>query len=71
MACIGSSSGGDLGLGMLEQFRVEPVDVDLDPVGEAAVDERLGQALIGVLQADIFADDADRHLAFRVEQPVE
>ena len=39
---------GDLGLGMLEQLGVEPVDVDLDPVGEAAVDQRLGQALIGV-----------------------
>ena len=26
--------------------------------------------LIGVRQADIFADDADRHLALRVEQPV-
>ena len=63
MACIGSSVGGDLRLGMLEQFGVEPLDVDLHPVGEAAVDERLGQALIGVLQADIFADHADRDLA--------
>ena len=35
------------------------------------MDERLGQALIGVLQADIFADDADRHLAFGVEQAVD
>ena len=39
------------------------LDVDLDPVGEAAVDQRLGQRLVGVLEADIFADHADRDLA--------
>ena len=51
---------------MLEQLGVEPADVDLDPVGDAAVDQRLVQRLVGVRQADIFADDADRHLAFGV-----
>ena len=35
------------------------------------MDERLGQRLVGVLQADIFADDADRHLALGIEQPVD
>ena len=35
------------------------------------MDERLGQRLVGVLEADIFADDADRDLAFRVEQAVD
>ena len=56
--------GGEVGVLMLEHLGVEPADVDLDPVGDAAVDQRLAQRLIGVGQADIFADDADRHLAF-------
>ena len=50
-------------VGMLEQLGVEPADVDLGAVGDAAVDQRLAQALIGVGQADIFADHADRDLA--------
>ncbi len=53
-----------------EQLRVEPVDADLDAVGEAAVDQSLGQRLVGVLQADIFADHADRHLALKMLLPV-
>ncbi len=56
----------EIGFGALEQLGIEPADVDLHPVGDAAVDERLVQRLIGVLHAGIFADDADRHLAFRV-----
>jgi hypothetical protein len=47
---------------------VEPVDLDLDAVGHAAVDQRLGEALVGVLQADIFADDADRHSLSRLNR---
>ena len=55
--------GDDVGFGMLEQLGVDPLDVDLGAVGDAAVDQRLAQALVGVGQADIFADDADRDLA--------
>jgi hypothetical protein len=56
---------------MLEQFRVEPAYVDLDAVGNAAVDERLGEALVRVLKADIFPDHSDRDLAFRIEQAID
>ena len=49
---------------MLEQFGVEPLDIDLGAVGDAAVDQRLAQALVGIGQADIFADHADRDFAF-------
>src|SRR3546814_6509447 len=58
--------GDEILFALLEQFGVEPADVDLDPVRHAAVDQRLVQRFIGVGQRDIFADDADRHLALRV-----
>ncbi len=67
----GLELGGDVGFGVLEELGVEPFDPDLDPVGHAAVDEGFGQALVGVLEADIFADDPDRDLAFPVEQAVD
>ena len=38
----------------------------LHPVGHAAVGQRLDQRLIGVLEAGVFADDRDRHLAFGI-----
>ena len=55
--------GDDVGVGMLEQLGVDPLDVDLGAIGDAAMDQRLAQALVGVGKADIFADDADRDLA--------
>ena len=61
--CSGSSSATTSASGMLEQLGVDPLDVDLGAVGDAAVDQGLAQALVGVGKADIFADDADRHLA--------
>ena len=33
--------GDDVGFRMLEQFGVDPLDIDLDPIGDAAVDQRL------------------------------
>ena len=36
--------GGEVGVVLLEHLGVEPADVDLDPVGDAAVDQRLAQA---------------------------
>src|SRR5579884_2619925 len=48
---------------MLEDFRVNPLDLDLRPIGNAAMDECLTQALISIGKADIFADDANRDLA--------
>ena len=60
---------GDVGAGF-EHFGIEPDDVDLYPVGEAAVDQRFVQRFIGIGKADIFADDADGHFAFGVAQTV-
>jgi len=56
--------GRQLVVGQLfEQLGIEPFDMHLDPVREAAVHQCLVQRLVGILQADIFADHADRHLA--------
>ena len=57
---------GDLRIVLLEHLGVDPADVDLDPVGHAAVDQRLVERLVGVGQADVLADHADRHFAFGV-----
>ena len=54
----------------LEQFSVEPADVDLRPVGEAAVNQRFSQRFIGIGQPDIFADDADGDFAFMVVEAI-
>src|SRR3546814_11205049 len=55
----------------LEQFGVDPADVDLHAIGDAAVDERFVERFIGILKADIFADDADRDLALGTLQPLD
>ena len=49
---------------LFEDLRLDPVDIDPHLVGDAAMLERLDERLIGVLEAGIFADDGDRHLAF-------
>src|SRR6516225_9766735 len=50
----------------LEHLGFDPIEIDADLVGDAAVGERLDQRLIGVFEAGIFADDGNRHIAFRV-----
>src|SRR5215468_5296427 len=50
----------------LEHLGFDPIEFDADLVGDAAVGERLDQRLIGILEAGIFADDRDRHVAFRI-----
>ena len=50
----------------LEDLAVDPVEVDLDPVGDAAVDQRLAQRFVGVLEAGVLADDGDVDLALGV-----
>src|SRR3546814_15457104 len=47
----------------LEDLRIEPGDVDLHVVGDAAVGERFGQRLVGVEQTHVLADHADGDLA--------
>src|SRR5439155_23805530 len=51
-----------------ELLGFHPDDADLNVIGKSAVSERLVQALVGVLQLDILADDADRDLARGVAQ---
>ena len=53
------------GVLVFEDFGLKPFDVDADIVGDAAVGQRLGQRLIGVVQAGIFANDGNGDLAFR------
>src|SRR5215831_17014530 len=50
----------------LEHLGFDPIEIDANLIGDAAVGERLDQRLIGVLEAGIFADDSNRHVAFRV-----
>ena len=44
---------------LLERLGLDPLDVHLQPVLEAAVVERLVQALVGILVADVLADHVD------------
>ena len=56
-------------VGLEELLGVDPVQVDPDIVRDAAVDERLVQALVGVEQARVLAHDRDRDLALGPVQP--
>ena len=51
---------------LLEHLGLDPVEIDLHLVGDAAVRERLDQRFVGVLHAGVLADDGDRDLAFRI-----
>ena len=53
----------------VELVRLDPAPHHLHVVAEAAVGERLVQALVGVLEGDVLADDPDRDLALRVLDP--
>ena len=53
------------GIRLLEDFRIDPFQLDLHLVGDAAMGEGLGQRLIAVQQIGVFADDGDAHFAFR------
>src|SRR5581483_6558461 len=48
--------------GLFERFGFDPLDVDLHAVREAAVVERLVQALVRIFVADVLADDVNRQL---------
>ena len=56
---------------LLEDLAVEPVELDLAPGWRCRRGQRLDQRFVGVLQADIFADDGDRDLAFRIVDAVD
>ena len=50
----------------LEHLALDPVEVDLDLVGDAAVGQRLDQRFVGVLEAGVLADHGDGDLAFGI-----
>ena len=54
-----------------KQLGVEPLGPDLHPVGDAAVGQRLGDRLVGVLELGVLADDRDPHLALGVVDAVD
>ena len=56
-------------VGVGELLGVDPVQVDPDIVGDAAVDQRLVERFVGVEQAGVLADHGDRDLALRPMQP--
>ena len=59
------------GILALEDLRIDPVEIDFHPVGDAAMHERFHQRFIGVLEAGIFADDGDGHLTLRIAERVD
>ena len=64
MPCTFSSQGA--GSSFSKISALDPVELDLDPVGHAAVRQRLDQRLVGVLEAGVLADDGDRDLALGI-----
>ncbi len=58
------------GILVLEHFALDPVEIDLHLVGDAAMRQRLDQRFIGVLHAGIFADDGDGDVAFGIAHPL-
>ena len=59
----------DRGVVALENFAVDPVHVHAHIVGEAAMNQSLGQGFVGILDLHVFADDGDAHFAFRDSSP--
>ena len=51
---------------LFERLGFDPLDVDAQPIGEAAVKERLVERLVGVLVAGVLADDVNRELVVRM-----
>ena len=55
---------------VVENFGIDPFDLDLDAVGHAAVGQGFGDGFIGILKLGVFADDGDLHFALGVVNPV-
>ena len=55
--------GGVLGL---EQLGINPLDIHLGAVGDAAMYQRLAKGFVGILKRGVFADDGDGDLAVRI-----
>lgn len=53
------------GIFLFEDLGLDPFQLDLDAIGKTTVMQRLDQRLVGILEAGVFADDRNRHFAFR------
>src|SRR5499427_3665363 len=51
---------------VLEHFGLDPVEIDLHLVGDAAVRQRLDQRFVGILHAGVFADNGNRDVTLGV-----
>ena len=60
----------DRGVVALEHFAVDPVQMHLHIVGQAAMGQRLGQRFVAVLDLHVFADHGDAHFAFGILHPL-
>ena len=54
----------------VEDFGIDPFDLDLHAVGHAAMGQRFGNGFIGVFNWSVFADDGHFHFAFGVVDAV-
>ena len=54
------------GVFTLEHIGLDPVELDLHPIGNAAMGQGFDERFISVLHAGIFADNRDGDLAFRI-----
>ncbi len=55
---------------ILEYLALDPVEIDLHLVGDAAMRQRLGQRFVGVLHAGVLADDGDGDVTFGIAHPL-
>src|SRR6185437_6954727 len=51
---------------LLEYLGIEPVELDLDVIGDAAMGQRLGKRFVAVEKMRVLADDGDVDLALRL-----
>ena len=54
----------------LEQFGINPLNIDLCAVCNPAMEQRLTQRFVGILKRCVFSDDRNRHLTVRAGNPV-
>src|SRR5579859_4900071 len=60
-----------LGVGGRDAFGFNPVDINLQPVRQATVQQRFFEALVGIFVLDVLADQADRNFVHGILHAVE
>ncbi len=56
---------------LLEVLGLDPIDIDLEPMGESAVVQGLAQAQVGIVEAGVLSDQSDIDLVLGLPDPVE